>query len=148
MELLEDDIEGDICHRYGHCGRNHLWCSTLDSVVAWFGFSLDTTEDVKHINANQHHLEQMAHQVAMTIKLEVHDLEEREGITEDFLHLMVGVREVSAPFQIEGALVNGKIHGQTLQLNSSVALLGWSERLGATAHQFELAVNVVSQSVT
>lgn len=68
--------------------------AAVDSVLGWFGYSLHTTEDVKHINANQHHLEQKAHQVTMTkkyaksIKSDARDLEEREGITVDFLHLI------------------------------------------------------------
>ena len=77
-----------------------IFGAALDSVLGWFGYSLHTTEDVKHINANQHHLEQMAHQVKMTekyaksIQSKAHDLEEREGINEDFLHLMVGLQSL------------------------------------------------------
>ena len=77
-----------------------IFGAALDSVLGWFGYSLHTTEDVKHINANQQHLEQMAHQVTMTekyaksIQSEAHNLEEREGITEDFLHLMVGLQSL------------------------------------------------------
>ena len=75
-----------------------IFGAALDSDPGWFGYSMHTTKDVKHINANQHHLEQMAHQVTMTekyaksIQSEAHDLEEREGIMEDFLHLMVGLQ--------------------------------------------------------
>lgn len=64
-----------------------IFGAALDSVLGWFGYSLHTTEDVKHINGNQHHLEQMAYQVTMTekyiksIQSEAHDLEEQEGIT-------------------------------------------------------------------
>ena len=59
-----------------------IFGAALDSVLGWFGYSMHTTEDVKHINANQHHLEQMAHQVTMTekyaksIQSEAHDLDE------------------------------------------------------------------------
>ena len=77
-----------------------LFGAAMDSVLGWFGYSLHTTEDVKHINANQEHLDQVAHQVELTEKFsksiqeEAHNIEHREELTEDFLHLMVGLQSL------------------------------------------------------
>ena len=54
---------------------------TVNSVLNFFGYSATTTEDVKHINANQQHLAQVeqhveqAEQFAKQMRREAHVLE-------------------------------------------------------------------------
>ena len=65
----------------------------VNSVLNFFGYSTTTTEDVKHINANQQHLAQvekhveMAEEFAEQMRREAHDLENKEQMIERYLHV-------------------------------------------------------------
>ena len=65
----------------------------INSVLNFFGYSATTTEDVKHINANQQHLAQVeqhveqAEQFAEQMTKEAHLLENKERMIERFLHV-------------------------------------------------------------
>ena len=65
----------------------------VNSVLNFFGYSATTTEDVKHINANQQHLAQVeqhfeqAEQFAEQMRREAHILENKEKMIERFLHV-------------------------------------------------------------
>lgn len=65
----------------------------VNSVLNFFGYSATTTEDVKHIKANQQHLAQVeqhveqAEQFAEQMRREAHNLENKERMIERFLHV-------------------------------------------------------------
>ena len=65
----------------------------VNPVLNFFGYSATTTEDAKHINANQQHLAQVEQQVEQAeqfggeMRREAHILENKEKIIERFLHM-------------------------------------------------------------
>ena len=65
----------------------------VNSVLNFFGYSTTTTEDVKHINANQQHLAQvekhveLAEKFADQMRREAHNLENKEQMIERYLHV-------------------------------------------------------------
>ena len=65
----------------------------VNSVLNFLGYSATSTEDVKHINANQKHLApveqhvEQAEQFAVQMSREAHILENKEKIIESFLHV-------------------------------------------------------------
>ena len=75
-----------------------LFGAALNGVLHWFGLGSPSTNYVKAINANQDHIDQVARQVARTqqftqsISKRADHLAEREKLTEEFLHVMVGMQ--------------------------------------------------------
>ena len=65
----------------------------VNSVLNFFGYSTTTTEDVKHINANQQHLAQvekhveLAEEFADQMRREAHNLENKEQMIEKYLQV-------------------------------------------------------------
>ena len=65
----------------------------VNSVLNFFGYSTTTTEDMKHINANQQHLAQveihveLAEEFADQMRREAHNLENKERMIERYLHV-------------------------------------------------------------
>ena len=77
-----------------------LFGSAISGILGWFGATTSSTEEVKRVNANQEHIDQVARQVALTQefskKMAEHSaqLESRENLTEEFLHMMVGLQSM------------------------------------------------------
>ena len=75
-----------------------LFGAALNGVLHWFGLGSSSTDYVKAINANQQHIDQVARQVALTQQFtssvfkRADQLAEREKLTEEFLHVMVGMQ--------------------------------------------------------
>ena len=75
-----------------------LFGAALNGVLHWFGLGSSSSDYVKSINANQEHIDQVARQVALTqqftksISERADQLAEREKLTEEFLHVMVGMQ--------------------------------------------------------
>ena len=73
-----------------------LFGAALNGVLHWFGSS--SSDYIKAINANQQHIDQVARQVALTqqftssISRRADQLAKREKLTEEFLHVMVGMQ--------------------------------------------------------
>ena len=75
-----------------------LFGAALNGVLHWFSLGSSSSDYVKAINANQQHIDQVARQVALTqqftssISRRVDQLADREKLTEEFLHVMVGMQ--------------------------------------------------------
>ncbi len=83
-----------------------MFATAVNSVLGFFGYSTTTTNDVKHINANQKHLLQVEHHVAQAeefaskMRDEAHDLANKELMVERFLHISTSLQGVFEHYEL------------------------------------------------
>lgn len=78
----------------------------VNSVLGWFGYSTQSTEDIEHINANQDHFNKVEHHVVLAerfakiMREEAYKLSSREFMPEKFRRLSTGMQGIFETYEL------------------------------------------------